>query len=179
MTSTPHLPCPEPGWVPVDPFPAGSADGSFVSGATAAVDRTRVAYYRQATSDHLFACVWFGPASEGPPDSVHGGAIAAVLDETMGAACWANGHPAVAARITIDFRHLVPVGFSGRVEAWIDHVERRKVSLAARLTDADGRVLAEGEALFITLLPEQLRVAAKRRASDPAGRDQAAETGSA
>lgn len=163
------LPPPEPGWERIDPFPPGSAIGSFVSGTAAGVDRSRVAYFRSAASDHLYACVWFGPAAEGPPDSVHGGAIAAVLDEAMGAACWANGHPVVAARITINFRHLVPLGFSGRAEAWISHIDRRKISVAARLTDAGGRVFAEGEGLFVTVIPEQLRATGRRRDHGPAG----------
>lgn len=163
MSLAPPLPCPEPGWDPVDPFPFGPATRSFVSGTAAAAERTRVAYFRRADSDHLYACVWFGAGAEGPPDTVHGGAIAAVLDEAMGAVCWMNQHPVVAARITINYRHMVPLGFSGRVESWIDHIERRKISLTSRLTDATGKVYAEGEALFITLTPEQMRASTRAR----------------
>lgn len=151
-----------PGWVPVDPFPEGPATRSFVSG-TAARDRTRVAYFRERSSDHLRACVWFGLTTEGPPDSVHGGAIAAVLDEAMGAACWMNHHPVVGARITINYRHMVPLGFSGQVDAWLDHIERRKCFVLSRLTDEAGKVYAEGEALFIKLTQEQLEHAARAR----------------
>jgi acyl-coenzyme A thioesterase PaaI-like protein len=156
-----HL-TPAPGWIPVDPFPAGPAKQSFVSG-TAARDRTRVTYYRTADSDHLHASVWFGQAAEGPPDSVHGGAIAAVLDEAMGAVCWMNQHPVVGARITINYRHMVPLGFSGRVESWIDHIERRKCFITSKLTDADGKVYAEGEALFVKLTPEQIEASLRAR----------------
>jgi acyl-coenzyme A thioesterase PaaI-like protein len=163
MSIAPLLPCPEPGWEQVDPFPDGPATRSYVSGTSAAADRTRVAYYRRADSDHLFACVRFGPSCEGPPDSVHGGAIAAVHDEAMGAVCWMNQHPVVAARITINYRHMVPLGFAGRVEAWIDHSERRKVFLSSRLTDASGKMFAEGEALFIMLTPEQLHASMRAR----------------
>ena len=126
-------------------------------------------YFRDGSSDHLHACVWFGPLAEGPPDSVHGGAIAAVLDEAMGAACWMNHHPVVGARITINYRHMVPLGFAGRVEAWIDHIERRKCFITSRLTDDSGKVYAEGEGLFIKLTPEQIEAsmrARRRRGSD-------------
>ncbi|MDH4064504.1 MAG: PaaI family thioesterase [Acidobacteriota bacterium] len=163
MSPAPPLPCPEADWEPVDPFPEGPATRSFVSGRAAALERTRVVYYRRASSDHLYACVWFGPAAEGPPEAVHGGATAAVLDEAMGAACWMNRHPVVAARITINYRHMMPLGFSGRAEAWIDRVERRKVFLTSRLTDEAGKVYAEGEGLFITLTPEQMRASARAR----------------
>jgi thioesterase superfamily protein len=161
---------PGAGWTPVDPFPNGPATRSYVSGSAAAADhRTRVAYFRNGTSDHLFACVWFGPLSEGPPDSVHGGAIAAVLDEAMGASCWMNHHAVVGARITINYRHLVPLGFSGRVEAWIDQIERRKCFITSRLTDAEGKVYAEGEGLFIKLTPEQIEASLRARARRAAG----------
>ena len=150
-------------WQPVTPFPAGPATHSFVSGS-AARDRTRVEYFRKADSDHLYACVWFGPTSEGPPDSVHGGAIAAVLDEAMGAVCWMNQHPVVGARITINYRHMVPLGFSGRVESWIDHIERRKCFITSRLSDEAGKIYAEGEGLFIKLTPEQIEASLRARA---------------
>ena len=40
----------------------------------------------------------------GPPGHVHGGAMAAALDEAMGAVCWMNGHPVVAATISREIR---------------------------------------------------------------------------
>jgi acyl-coenzyme A thioesterase PaaI-like protein len=138
-----------------------------VSGRAAANDRTRVAYYRERGGDHLHACVWFGPAAEGPPDTVHGGAIAAVLDEAMGAVCWMNGHPVLGARITINYRHMVPLGFHGRVEVWIARIEGRKIFLESRLTDASAKVYATGEGLFVRLGPDRIarRNAAVERVS--------------
>lgn len=152
--------------IPVHPFPSGASSRSFVSGRAAAERRTRVEYFRAAESDHLHATVWFGPETEGPPESVHGGAIAAVLDEAMGAVCWMNGHPVVGARITISYVQLTPLGFSGKVEAWIERIERRKIFIRSRLTDEGGKIHAEGEALFIELQPElkaKLDEARKRR----------------
>jgi acyl-coenzyme A thioesterase PaaI-like protein len=156
--------------IPVQPFPTGPSPHSFVSGQSAATNRTRVEYFRHPDNTHLYATVWFGPHTEGPPESVHGGAIAAVLDEAMGAVCWMNGHPVVGARITIDYRHMTPLGFSGRVESWIERIERRKIFIRSRLTDEAGKVHAEGEALFIELLPDmkaQLDQARARRGSSP------------
>jgi acyl-coenzyme A thioesterase PaaI-like protein len=158
-------PTPAAGWVPVRPFPSPTTPNSFVSGEQAA-DRTSVTYFRDPASDHLYASVWFGPSSEGPPEAVHGGAIAAVLDEAMGAVCWMNGHPVVGARITINYLQLTPLGFIGRVESWIETVERRKMFIKSRLTDETGRLHAEGDALFIKLSPElaeTLSEARKRR----------------
>jgi acyl-coenzyme A thioesterase PaaI-like protein len=140
--------------IPVQPFPSAPAARSFVSGEAAASQRTRVEYFKNPDNNHLHAKVWFGPHTEGPPNSVHGGAIAAVLDEAMGAVCWMNGHPVVGARIAIDYRHLTPLGFAGHVESWIERIERRKIFIKSRLSDESGKVHAEGEALFIELLPE-------------------------
>jgi acyl-coenzyme A thioesterase PaaI-like protein len=140
--------------IPVQPFPSGPSQRSFVSGSAASTERTRVSYFRDPANDHLHAEVWFGPHTEGPPESVHGGAIAAVLDEAMGAVCWMNGHPVVGARITINYLHMTPLGFSGHVESWIERIERRKIFIKSRLSDENGRVHAEGEALFVELQPE-------------------------
>jgi acyl-coenzyme A thioesterase PaaI-like protein len=140
--------------IPVQPFPSGPSQRSFVSGSAASTERTRVSYFRDPANDHLHAEVWFGPHTEGPPESVHGGAIAAVLDEAMGAVCWMNGHPVVGARITINYLHMTPLGFSGHVESWIEQIERRKIFIKSRLSDENGRVHAEGEALFVELQPE-------------------------
>lgn len=155
--------------VPVQPFPSGPSQRSFVSGDAAAHERTRVEYFRNPDNDHLYAKVWFGPHTEGPPELVHGGAIAAVLDEAMGAVCWMNGHPVVGARITINYRHLTPLGFQGDVESWIVQIEGRKISIKSRLSDGHGKVHAEGEALFIQLAPEmqaRLDAARERRAKN-------------
>ena len=149
--------------IPVQPFPGRPSMRSFVSGEAASGERTRVEYYRDPANNHLIAKVWFGPHTEGPPESVHGGAIAAVLDEAMGAVCWMNGHPVVGARITIDYRHLTPLGFSGRVESWIERIERRKIFIKSRLSDEHGKVHAEGEALFVELPPEARRKFAELR----------------
>ena len=149
--------------IPVNPFPSAPSKGSYVSGDGAA-ERTRVAYFRDGDSDHLHATIRFGHAAEGPPEAVHGGAIAAVLDEAMGAVCWMNGHPVVGARITINYMHMTPLGFEGRVESWIDHIERRKIFIKATLTDESGKVHADGEGLFIKLQPEQQERFADARA---------------
>ena len=162
MSAEPPDFTPPPEWQPVIPFPTGprhiptspARRHELARGSTTSAS---------PGSDHLYACVWFGHSAEGPPDSVHGGAIAAVLDEAMGAVCWMNQHPVVGARITINYRHMVPLGFAGRVESWIDHIERRKCFITSRLTDADGKVYAEGEALFVKLTPEQLEASIRGR----------------
>jgi acyl-coenzyme A thioesterase PaaI-like protein len=146
---------PLPRWVPVQPFPELSASRSFVSSDPGG-DRLRVAYFRIPGEERLYARAWFGPGAEGPPRSAHGGAVAAVLDEAMGGVCWMNGHHVVAARIGVTYLHILPLGTDATVEAWLEVVDGRKVSVRSRLADEAGTVYAEGEGLFVVLRPERL-----------------------
>jgi acyl-coenzyme A thioesterase PaaI-like protein len=142
---------PEPGWEPVIPFP--SAEGTFLAEG----DRVRLAYFRKSNEPILYAKAWFGSKTMGPPGHVHGGAMAATLDEAMGAVCWMNGHPVVAATITISFIEMLPIQTETIVEATIDRIDGRKIHLRATLKNPSGLVVAEGSGLFVILREDQLR----------------------
>lgn len=142
---------PEPGWEPATPFP--SPQDTFLADG----DRVRLAYFRKPGEPNLFAKAWFGAKTMGPPGHVHGGAMAATLDEAMGAVCWMNGHKVVAATITINFLALLPIETETIVEARIEKIERRKVHLRSKITDPSGRIVSEGSGLFIVLKEEALR----------------------
>ena len=135
-------------WSPCDPFPALKPLRSFLDDQGAR-DRVRVAYFRRGGEPILLARVWFGPAAEGPPGHAHGGSVAAVLDEALGASAWLMGHQVVVARLVVDFREMVPLGTDATVEASVVAVDGRKVTCRARLTDG-ATLLAEGEALCVT-----------------------------
>src|SRR6478609_1695902 len=155
MTAPPATP--EPGWEPVVPFP--SPDGTFLADG----DRVRLAYFRNPSSPTLYAKAWFGKNTMGPPGHVHGGAMAATLDEAMGAAAWMNHHHCVAATIKISFLEMLPVESETIVEAAIDRVEGRKIHLSATLKSLTGKVVAEGTGLFVVLRDEVLRNLAPRK----------------
>lgn len=147
---------PEPGWEPVVPFP--SAEGTFLADG----DRVRLAYFRKTGEPVLFAKAWFGKMAMGPPGHVHGGAIAATLDEAMGAVAWMSDFQCVAATIEISFLEMLPLETETIVEATIDRVEGRKIHLRATLTDRSGKKVAEGTGLFIVLREETIRAMAPR-----------------
>lgn len=142
---------PESGWIPVEPFP--SPEDTFLSDG----DRVRLAYFRKPDAPTLYAKAWFGKKTMGPPGHVHGGAMAATLDEAMGAVAWMNHHHCVAATITISFVAMLPIESETIVEARIDRVEGRKIHLRATLTDLAGNAVAEGTGLFIVLRDEVLK----------------------
>ncbi len=153
----------DPILTPVDPFPRLAGGGAFVSGDPQS-DRLRVRYFHRSTDDMLIAMVWFGPGTEGPPGHAHGGSVASALDEAMGGAAWHAGFPVVAARITVDFREMVPIGLEATIEARVEDVSGRKIRTRGRMTDKDGKVYAEGEGLFIVLEQDQLeRLAGRSR----------------
>jgi acyl-coenzyme A thioesterase PaaI-like protein len=141
----------EPGWVACEPFP--SPEGTFLADG----DRVRLAYFRRPDEPTLYAKAWFGKNTMGPPGHVHGGAMAATLDEAMGAVAWMNNFQCVAATIKISFLEMLPLETETIVEAKIDRVEGRKIHLRATLTNPGGTVVAEGTGLFVVLREEVLK----------------------
>ena len=148
---------PEPGWQPVVPFP--SPEGTFLHEG----DRVRIAYFRKPGEPDLYAKAWFGRKTMGPPGHVHGGAMAAALDEAMGAVCWMNDHKTVAASITVKFIAMLPLETETILASRIDRVDGRKIFTRASLTNPAGEAVAEAEGLFIVLKDETLRAMAPTR----------------
>lgn len=138
--------------MPFDPLRAAGLRRSFVSGDHDS-ERLRVQYFRRKDG-RLVVEVWFGPGAEGPPGHAHGGSIAAVLDEAMGIAVWLAGHKAVAAQLITNFKRMIPLNTTARVETTIAGAEGRKVTVHARLLDRNGEMLADADGLFVVLTPE-------------------------
>lgn len=143
----------EPGWLELVP-PASVAGRSFVSGEPLG-DRLRVRYFTRHDGG-LVGKVWFGPGAEGPPGHAHGGSLASILDEAMGAAAWLSGRVVVAADLHLTFRRMVPLEIVARVEARVVIVEGRKVRTAGTLASIDGVVTyCEAEGLFVEVGAER------------------------
>jgi acyl-coenzyme A thioesterase PaaI-like protein len=91
----------------------------------------------------------FRQGQQGPPGHAHGGMIAAVLDEAMGAAVWRAGYRAVALRVEIDYLRPVPLHVPVRVDAHVGDVTGRAVRALGRLTLPGGAVAATGFGIFV------------------------------
>jgi len=144
------LTTPEPGTTPTD-LPFLALDDNFVSGDDDG-HRFRIRYYRAGDDARLLGKILFGAGAQGPPDHVHGGAMAAILDEAMGGVAWQSGHPVVAANLNISFSRMLPLTTACLVETEIVSVDGRKISTRAVLRDRTGEtVFSEGTALFIVL----------------------------
>ncbi len=120
----------------------------FVSGEPDG-NRYRVKYY-QNEKGCLRARVWFGPETEGPAGHCHGGSLAAVMDEVLGLAAWAEGYPVVVGNLNVNFRNMLPLKQVVTVESRVVSVDGRKVKVQGRIC-AGEVVYAEAEALCITM----------------------------
>jgi len=94
---------------------------------------------------------------EGPFTFAHGGVSALLLDQIMGYAAAAAGHPGVTGRLEVRYRSTVPLGEPLRLEAKLIDVlgvraaVRGTISLAA----APESTLVEAEGRFLALREEQ------------------------
>ena len=145
---------PEPDWTEIDQPAAFGPCPTFVTGGDD-TDRLRVRYYFRPENKHLVGKAWFGPGAQGPPGHAHGGSISALLDEAMGFAGWVIGLTVVAAEITIRFLEMLPLGQEVQFEAWVDHVEGRKVITGSKVYGADGTIYGEGSGIFIVIDAEK------------------------
>lgn len=84
----------------------------------------------------------------GPPGSVHGGAIAAVMDDVLGTVCVANDIGGFTGTLTVRYRKPTPLQEAIDVRAWVSATEGRK-TFAAATFHHDGELLAEAEGVFI------------------------------
>ncbi len=147
---------PEPGWATMQAPPAALGDG-FISGKQSE-SRLIVRYFRHEADGELRAKILLGAGTQGPPGHVHGGCMAALLDEAMGAAAWMQRHLAVAAELTIRFKTMLPIGTRCLIAARVTSVAGRKVNATATIQDESGAIYCEGDALFVTVGAERLGI---------------------
>lgn len=92
---------------------------------------------------------------QGPHGFVHGGVIAAVLDEAMSKAIHATAHGASIMALTrkmeTEYLRPTPLGNTLVLRGWQERLEGRKHFCTSTLHDAEGSLLARGHALFIAI----------------------------
>lgn len=108
-------------------------------------------HFTEQADGSLVGIMHFSVSHQGPAGIVHGGAIAAVLDEAMTAAVFHIGDPAFTASMTIDYRAPLPTGMKATITGWLERADGRKRFLRGHIHDADGNLYAEASALFILI----------------------------
>ncbi|WP_143590591.1 PaaI family thioesterase [Thermoactinospora rubra] len=96
------------------------------------------------------ADVTFRPLHEGPPEGVHGGITAMILDHLLGQAVAAAGFPGMTGTLTVRYRRLVPYGTPLVATAEHARSEGRKAWAEGRIALPDGTPLVEASGLFVT-----------------------------
>jgi len=102
----------------------------------------------------------FQPRAEhqGFPGVIHGGIVAAILDEALGRTSVLAQHPAwtMTGRLEIRYRRYVPYGPLLRVRATLGTERRRMIQASGILTFSDDEttVLAEAQGTFLALPPQ-------------------------
>lgn len=92
----------------------------------------------------------FRPIHEGPPNSVHGGVSAMILDHLLGNAAAVAGRAGMTGTLSIRYRLPVPYGLPLVATAEVSRVEGRKTWIDGRIAAPDDTVLVEATGLFIT-----------------------------
>ncbi len=96
-------------------------------------------------------------AFEGPPTFAHGGVSAMLLDELLGHATIATGHPGMTVNLETTYRAPVPLQTKLRLTAEVTEVSGRRVTARGAIATAaePDTVLVEASGTFIRLRPDQ------------------------
>jgi acyl-coenzyme A thioesterase PaaI-like protein len=93
-----------------------------------------------------------GAAYEGPPEHVHGGVSALILDHVLGATAHQLGRPAYTGTLTLRYRRRTGLNRPLRAEAHVERTEGVKTYSVGHIADEDG-VTVEAEGIFISPKP--------------------------
>jgi acyl-coenzyme A thioesterase PaaI-like protein len=135
-------------------LPASGATGETLPPSTSAWRYENVAPFFpdmtfEVDGQGLPGTVRFDRVFEGAGGVVHGGFVAAVFDQALGAAALARTVSRTAS-ITIDYRNPVPINRELAVAAVVDRVEGRKLWVSGHITGSEQRY-AEAAGLWISV----------------------------
>lgn len=98
----------------------------------------------------IVASVRFHEGYQGPPACVHGGIVAALLDDALGRTRHLTGRNCVTGSLNISYKRPTPLNADLKVEARIEEVLERKFRVTGEILH-EGQVTASAEAVFVFL----------------------------
>lgn len=122
-----------------DPFSIAGGDLHPASIGLSFVKESDESVICKGTIDPMFA---------GPPERVHGGVQALIIDEVMGALNRMRGRQAYTAYLKVDYRGPAPLGVPVTFRTWVHDIEGRKITLKGSGDGPEGRFM-DAEGLFI------------------------------
>ncbi|XP_059886043.1 acyl-coenzyme A thioesterase THEM4 [Delphinus delphis] len=97
-----------------------------------------------------------GPYLQGVPGFLHGGAIATMIDATVGMCAAIPGGIVMTANLNINFKRPIPLCSVVVINSQLDKIEGRKFFLSCTVRSVDEKILySEATGLFIKLDPEK------------------------
>lgn len=115
-------------------------------------NRINTNYYFDKNSKRGYLEVIFGDLCIGPPGFAHGGAIASVFDEAMGATAWLNGHKVMTAKLQINFLQPIPLNTKMLGKFSVESFKGKTVKILGRLVSEDEKILfAESNGIFVVV----------------------------
>ena len=102
----------------------------------------------------ITAMVRFNESYQGPPACVHGGMVAALLDDALGRTRHLTGRHCVTGGLTVSYKRPTPINADLTVEARIESVLERKFIVTGEIYH-EGQVTATAEAVFVFLADEK------------------------
>jgi acyl-coenzyme A thioesterase PaaI-like protein len=102
----------------------------------------------------VVSSILFNEAYQGPPACVHGGFVAALLDEALGRTRHLTDRNCVTGSLLVTYRRPTPVNVLLTVDARITGMHERKMIVRGEI-HANGEVTAVGEGTFVFLETEK------------------------
>lgn len=103
--------------------------------------------------DMVYGKATMGWQYEGPPDSVHGGFVAALFDQFLGIGQKITKQPGFTGTLTIKYLKPTPIATELKLKGWVDRVEGRKNFLSGEMWAGDV-LTATCEGIFISINKE-------------------------
>jgi uncharacterized protein (TIGR00369 family) len=88
-------------------------------------------------------------AQQGPPGHAHGGASAAILDESMGLIIWAEGLQVAAVNLEINYHKPLPLNQPLTLETRITQKDERKIFSTGEIKLLNGTVCVSGRGIYV------------------------------
>lgn len=129
---------------------------NFIGGALPAGFGIR---YFVEEDQSILARVVFDESKQGADGILHGGAIAAVLDEAMGAAAFELDKIGYTVTMTYNYKSHIPLHQEILIRAWVEKIDGRKIFAACSAALPDGSIAVEGTGIFVfsQQLSDQMR----------------------
>tara|TARA_B100000686_G_scaffold346954_1_gene434625 strand:- start:1490 stop:2131 length:642 start_codon:yes stop_codon:yes gene_type:complete len=105
-------------------------------------------FYFWKDGDELLGRGAFDSQYCGPPEAVHGGHVAALLDELLGVTGVVSGYGGFTGTLTVRYEATTPLDKELELKGWVEDVQDRKVTICGELRSEE-TICATAEGIFI------------------------------